>query len=310
MPFDAHVTQLLETALAEGFKFHKALDLFITRSGIPAQRLAKARTRAEERTKQSGRFSKAPKRFVAQELLTELDSGSPEDDKLLAGLITSLSKARLADATLDARLAIEGLVAERDAVRAAADERRAHEKEEARANEVGREQIVAQKMQRRDEFRNEFLEMSQQESPQARGYMLEKFLNGLFEYEGLNPRSSFRLVGEQIDGSFSWNSRTHLVEAKWTKEPVSGKEFSAFIYKIDGKTVDTRGLFVAVNGYSQQAMEGLGRKGALQFVCIDGAHLMRCFDPNWSLVRLLKFVWRHADETGEAYLPVSKIPSE
>jgi hypothetical protein len=54
------------------------------------------------------------------------------------------------------------------------------------------------------------------------GYSLEGFLNSLFEYEGLKPRGPFKIVGEQIDGSFTWGHRTHLIEARWVKEPRGG----------------------------------------------------------------------------------------
>ena len=39
-------------------------------------------------------------------------------------------------------------------------------------------------------------------SPQKRGFAFEKFLNQMFKAFDLDPRSPFRLVGEQIDGSF------------------------------------------------------------------------------------------------------------
>ena len=77
------------------------------------------------------------------------------------------------------------------------------------------------------------------------------------------------------------------------------------MYKIEGKTADTRGLFISINGYSSQAIEGLRRKGELRFVCIDGAHLMRAVGQGGSFLTLLETIWRHASETGEAYLPVS-----
>ncbi len=46
--------------------------------------------------------------------------------------------------------------------------------------------------------------------PQARGYAYEKFLKDLFDANGLAARSSFRLVGEQIDGSFELSAETYL----------------------------------------------------------------------------------------------------
>jgi hypothetical protein len=147
--------------------------------------------------------------------------------------------------------------------------------------------------------------LSAEPNAQERGYALESFLNGFIEFERLIPRASFKVVGGQIDGSFAWSGRTHLVEAKWVKVPVAGESFGHFDYKINGKTADTRGLFIAINGYSPEAITGLNGKGQLRFVCVDGAHLMRATEYGWSLPRLLQIVWRHADETGEAYLLVS-----
>ena len=43
--------------------------------------------------------------------------------------------------------------------------------------------------------------------PQKRGFEFERFLNAMFAAYGLSPRSSFRLVGEQIDGSFTTGER-------------------------------------------------------------------------------------------------------
>jgi len=139
---------------------------------------------------------------------------------------------------------------------------------------------------------------------QTRGYLLETFLTDLFENEGLEPRGSFKLKSEQIDGSFLWRTGTSLMEAKWVKEPVAGADFGAFNYKIEGKSVDTRGLFISINGYSPEAIKGMNAKGALKFVCIDGAHLVRALLTDEGLTAVLEKVWRHADETGEAYLPV------
>ena len=99
----------------------------------------------------------------------------------------------------------------------------------------------------------------------------------------------------------------YLLEAKWQKEPVAGADFGAFIYKLEGKSADTRGLYVAINGYSPQALKSLRSKGTTKFVCIDGAHLFRSLQPGQSLKSLLLAVWRHAAETGEAYLPVSRM---
>jgi len=51
----------------------------------------------------------------------------------------------------------------------------------------------------------------------------------------------------------------------------------------------------------------MNSKGALKFVCIDGWRLMRALSGDDGLVPILERIWRLADETGEAILPVSPI---
>jgi hypothetical protein len=309
MAFEAATIQYLEDALSEAFKYHAKLDAFLKRSGVSPALLAEVREKAEVRS--AGRFDKAPKRFVAQIALEELASLGDEGDRIIAAMVTGLTQMTLPDATEKAKSAIEALQSKiktdreikaenrAEAERAAADARRAGE----RAKEAAR----AARTNRRDGLRDRFLGLMEEANVHGRGYLFETFLNDLFELEELDPRRSFRNVGEQIDGSFVWRGRANLVEAKWTKAPVAGAEFSSLIFKLDGKTADTRGLFVSVNGYSADAIKALNGKGALKFVCLDGSHLMRALMSEEGLVPVLERIWRHADETGEAYLPASKL---
>lgn len=88
---------------------------------------------------------------------------------------------------------------------------------------------------------------------------------------------------------------------------MAGSEFGAFSFKLDGKTADTRGLYISINGYSNDAITALNGKGKLNFICIDGTHIVRIFEANLNLPTILQICWRHASETGEAYLPASKL---
>ena len=307
MPHGAHVYSQIEDVLAEGFQYHTALDTFLRRAGIPEARLTAARERAEERAKAGQRVhSRAPKRFVVQELLSGLDG--EEGDRLMAGLVTAVRKGKFSDASEKAKTARDALLTQGAAERDEAEAQREEQRRKDREEERNRERAFAERAAARERFKDLFIQLSQQSDPQARGYMLERFLNDFLNFENLSPRSSFKLVGEQIDGSFLWAGRTYLVEAKWVSAPVGGASFSSLMYKIEGKTADTRGLFVSINGYSREAIEGLRRKGELRFVCIDGAHLMRSLDIGGSFSDLLGTIWRHANETGEAYLPVSEMP--
>jgi hypothetical protein len=312
MPFGPHVASLLEAALTDCFRFHSNLDHFLLRAGIPRHMLDAARSKATARANASTRdYSQAPKRFVVQELLTDLSSGADTEDRLAAGIITALCKGTFPDATPSAKEAIDALrllqKADREEKAEKVKEQREEEQRKANEAEERQNRKARQEAEERERFKSTFMNLITHPDPQQRGYMLEDFLNGFLKLEGLNPRGSFKITGEQIDGSFEWGGNTHLVEARWVKDPVAGAGFSQLMYKIEGKSADTRGLFLSINGYSPEALVGLKSKGELRFVCIDGAHLLRCLHPGGSFVRVLEAVWRHASEEGNAYLPVSDM---
>lgn len=316
MAFNAAALGSLETALSEAFRYHRELDTFLTRSGVSGAQLKNAREQAEARPRSSAfASSAAPKRFVAQEILSILAAQGDDGDRVVAALITALCKGSFPNASplgLEAISALQNQTKNDQAQKQAAkQEAEDIERTKTRAIERKREQQAADRQKQREGLLQRFMILSGEQNPQTRGFQLEPFMNDLFEFEGLNPRSSFRLIsaGEQIDGSIIWRGSSNFVEVKWVKEPVSGKEFGAFSFKIEGKSADTRGLFLSINGYSAGAIEGLNRKGALKFVCLDGAHIVRALTPGQTLASVLQEVWRHADETGEAYLPANRMKS-
>ncbi|MFC3443910.1 hypothetical protein ACFOKF_22430 [Sphingobium rhizovicinum] len=311
MAFDAATLSYVEDALSEGFKFHSNLDAFLLRSGLKSAVLAAARGAAEDRSIASGKYAKAPKRFVVQAVMAELAEQGDAGDHVLAAIITSLTQLTTSDASDAAKSAIEALRGKIRTDRELKAEMREEREKAAREADAAEHRVRAEARTRRtetrDALRDRFTGLMSEGNAQARGYLFETFLSDLFDFEGLDARRSFKLTGEQIDGSFLWRARTHLVEAKWTKNPAAGSEFGAFDYKIRGKTADTRGLFVSINGYSPEAIAGMNGKGELKFVCIDGVHLMRALSSDEGLTPLMEKIWRHADETGEAYLPASRF---
>jgi hypothetical protein len=122
-------------------------------------------------------------------------------------------------------------------------------------------------------LQDEFFSLHQEPSPQVAGLKFEKVLNQLFEVNGLAPRQSFRVVGEQIDGSFDLDQETYLVEAKWQKEPVFEADLLVFRGKIEGKSAFTRGLFVSLNGISDGARQAIVHGKQPTFFIIDGYDL-------------------------------------
>ncbi|MDR0307200.1 MAG: restriction endonuclease [Chitinispirillales bacterium] len=149
-----------------------------------------------------------------------------------------------------------------------------------------------------DVLLNEFL-LIQNLDPNVRGFAFERFLNKLFcEFE-LTPRPSFRLSGEQIDGSLELDSEYYLIEAKWKKQPLGNSDMLTFNGKIMGKSSWTRGIIISYSGFSKEGLEAFGRGRATNLITLDGQDIYALLHKKISLVDGLKKKIRWAAETGE-----------
>ncbi len=99
------------------------------------------------------------------------------------------------------------------------------------------------------------------DSPQSRGFAFEKYLKEFFKTNRLQPRGNFKLIGEQIDGSFILHNEVYLLEAKWTSKPIDKANLVVFNEKVSSKSGFTRGLYISYSGYSEEALKtfALGR---------------------------------------------------
>jgi hypothetical protein len=67
---------------------------------------------------------------------------------------------------------------------------------------------------------------------QARGFALEKLLHETFEAFDLDPKASFRIAGEQIDGGLTFGGEYFLLEAKWQQHPTGRDDLDVFSAKV------------------------------------------------------------------------------
>jgi Restriction endonuclease len=142
-------------------------------------------------------------------------------------------------------------------------------------------------------------------APNRRGYAFEKYLKDLFDAFGLEARAAFRLVGEQIDGSFLLGSETYLLEAKWQNELSGAAELHAFHGKIDQKAAWSRGVFISYSGFSEQGLIAFGR--GKRIICVDGLDLSDALRRQILLDKVLERKVRHAAETGVAFARVRDL---
>jgi hypothetical protein len=140
-----------------------------------------------------------------------------------------------------------------------------------------------------EELKAEFTTLHLDLDRQAAGLRLEVILNRLFSLYDLDPREPFRVVGEQIDGSFVLDHEVYLVEAKWlSSRAVNASDLSVFRDKVTGKSNITRGVFISINGYTSEAVDAITRGKQPSFLVMDGYDLMMLLEERLDLVTYLR----------------------
>jgi hypothetical protein len=157
------------------------------------------------------------------------------------------------------------------------------------------------------ELRDEFLHLAGWIDRNAAGLSLEKLLNRLFELFGLKPRHPFRVIGEQIDGSFQIDAETYLLESKWEKHPLAEADLLVFREKIMGKSTFTRGVLIALNGVSGPARDAITRGKAPCFFVMDGHDLLMVLSEEISLLDFLRMRMRLLAEEGSVCVSFSQL---
>lgn len=156
-------------------------------------------------------------------------------------------------------------------------------------------------------LKQEFLALDESEDRQRAGSQLEKILNRLFSLHGLSPRGPFRVVGEEIDGSFELDHEVYLLEAKWHQEPSPAAHLTVFREKIEGKSKFTRGVFVSINGVSKEAADAITRGKQPNFFIVDGHDIAMLLEDRMDLALFLRCRQRLLAEEGRVVVPFSDL---
>lgn len=136
---------------------------------------------------------------------------------------------------------------------------------------------------------------------QARGRLFERFLKELFDRQAISMGDPFRLVGEQIDGTFKFEGENYIVEAKWQDPSTSTSDLYTFAHKVDGK-MHGRGLFISVNGFSNESIRAIVHGKHIQTMLMDGEDLSHVLEERLTLETLLDYKIRAAQTRGEVYV--------
>jgi hypothetical protein len=156
-----------------------------------------------------------------------------------------------------------------------------------------------------EELKQAFFLMHAATDPHKRGIDFEGFINKLFRLYDLEPRASYSLEHEQIDGAFSFDTDHYVLEAKWWKGAIGRPLLDVFKTNIERKGKNTLGLYISMSGFTSDALEMYGY--STPFIAMDGGDFMAVLEQRIRLDDLIARKKRHASETGHCFLPVSKI---
>lgn len=168
-------------------------------------------------------------------------------------------------------------------------------------SQVGQSPVPAFDNWRVEGLKAQIMALAQMDA-QARGIAFEKFLKELFNLYGMAARDPFRLVGEQIDGSFLLAGEIYLLEAKWHSHPVGVADLHTFHGKLEQKAAWTRGLFVSYSGFTEEGLTAFGR--GKKAICMDGWDLYEALNRQLPLTEVLNRKVRRAGETGQPFCRV------
>ena len=156
-----------------------------------------------------------------------------------------------------------------------------------------------------DDLRQRFYGLTWDRDRQKAGRELQTILYEIFVLEGLGAGAPFRVIGEEIDGSFVLDNEIYLIEAKWEKDPSNEADLLVFQGKIDGKSSITRGLFLSIFGVSEQALAAIRIGKSPRFVIADASDLIAVLEGRIQMADLIRRKVRMLAERGVIYAPSS-----
>lgn len=254
------------------------------------------------------------KRQIASEVVDALVANEQGNARDLERLFEEVSKftnfahlQKLEDGAKKAEEAMRAVKALRQVVSGhleIVDEAKRADERDTRARELlTRQQAVTTAL---DALRARFFALIPSTEPQKRGFELERIMYDLFRLFDLDPKASFKNLGEQIDGAFRLEGMDYLFECRWRTEQASTQDLDAFSTKVKRKLDNTLGLFLSVNGFSPTAVSAHSVVRPVLLLA-DGEDLTAVLEGRIDFSELLRRKRAHAAHDGGIFLRVRDI---
>jgi hypothetical protein len=149
-----------------------------------------------------------------------------------------------------------------------------------------------------------FRALGSETDKQRRGYAVEKLLAALFRLAELEYRGSYKTETDQIDGAVTLDAFTYLIEARWRQSPASDTDLGGLAHKVERRIDATRGLFISMAGFRQEAVDLYRRSKDNRLVLLDGADVTWILDGRIDFVEALREKVRAASVQGDPFVPL------
>jgi hypothetical protein len=156
---------------------------------------------------------------------------------------------------------------------------------------------------------NEFDKLSLSSDFQKRGYDLQEILSQLFTIYEFQVTNSFQRNegGEQIDGAFSYMGWYYLLECKWTKKMSNIRDLDSLFGKVGRGGRQTMGLFISVEGWSENITPLLKQNPDKCIILMDGYDLRTILCGFVSINELLDAKIAELNFNAEPFLSVKEL---
>lgn len=141
--------------------------------------------------------------------------------------------------------------------------------------------------QKLGKLKEKFLRLNTLNDKQRRGFEIEPLFFELLELEEFEVHKPYRITGEQLDGHFKYEKFDYIVEIKWTDGTTNQSDLSIFDGKIRGKGQSTRGFFLSINGFDDNAVSKFSGDSP-RIILMDGQDLFLIFEEITTFYDLMK----------------------
>jgi hypothetical protein len=113
--------------------------------------------------------------------------------------------------------------------------------------------------------------------------------------------------GEQIDGAFEMDGWSYLVECRWRTKLADIRDLDGLLGQVGRSGKQTMGLFLSVNGWSENVVPLLKQNAEKNIILSDGYDLRAVLSRYVDLKRLLKRKLSALNLEAEPFFSVARL---